>query len=315
MSGRSEQIQALRKARPRDRFLRGSLIAVACLVLYSLVMGDFSFADIFSKQSQSRLATFWEYLSEKDEPGSPRDLIRVDLRSRALDATMTTLWLSIAAMFLAGLGAFVLSAFAARNLATAEPFIASQKPVTAAKRLAWGGVVWLTRGFLIIARAIPEYIWAFLLIGLFGLGAWPAVLALALHNLGILGRLGPKPSRTRHHRHQPPSGPRRLAQQNLPHRPRPQRAATLDRLLFLPLGDLRAGGCHPRNARRHLARVLHLQRGSTTRPLRCHALLHDARRRARVLRRPPVGTDPLASEESVLTLRQAFAIGRQRRLH
>ena len=190
MSGRSEQIQALRKARPRDRFLRGSLIAVACLVLYSLAMGDFSFADIFSKQSQSRLATFWEYLSEKDEPGSPRDLIRVDLRSRALDATMTTLWLSIAAMFLAGLGAIVLSAFAARNLATAEPFIASQKPVTAAKRLAWGGMVWLTRGFLIIARAIPEYIWAFLLIGLFGLGAWPAVLALALHNLGSLGRLG-----------------------------------------------------------------------------------------------------------------------------
>ncbi|MGI9241705.1 MAG: PhnE/PtxC family ABC transporter permease [Verrucomicrobiales bacterium] len=190
MSSQREQIRALHKARPRDRFLRGSLIAVACLVLYSLTMGDFSFADLFSDQRQSRLAKFWEYLTDKDEPGSPRDLIRTDIRSRAFEATMTTLWLSIAAIFLAGLGSIALSPFAARNLAAADPFISSPKPPSAARRFLWGAVVWVTRGILVIARAIPEYIWAFLLIGLFGLGAWPAVLALALHNLGILGRLG-----------------------------------------------------------------------------------------------------------------------------
>jgi phosphonate transport system permease protein len=43
---------------------------------------------------------------------------------------------------------------------------------------------------LILARAVPEYIWAFLFIAILGQGAWPAILALALHNTGILGRLG-----------------------------------------------------------------------------------------------------------------------------
>jgi phosphonate transport system permease protein len=46
-----------------------------------------------------------------------------------------------------------------------------------------------TRFFLTFLRAIPEYIWAFLLVALLGTGAWPAVLALALHNAGILGKL------------------------------------------------------------------------------------------------------------------------------
>lgn len=43
---------------------------------------------------------------------------------------------------------------------------------------------------LLIARAIPEYVWAFLAVTLWGLGPAPAVLALALHNTGVLGRLG-----------------------------------------------------------------------------------------------------------------------------
>ena len=43
---------------------------------------------------------------------------------------------------------------------------------------------------MIFVRAIPEYIWAFLLLAVFGPTAWPLVLALAVHNLGVLGRLG-----------------------------------------------------------------------------------------------------------------------------
>jgi phosphonate transport system permease protein len=42
---------------------------------------------------------------------------------------------------------------------------------------------------LIFLRSIPEYVWAFLAIALIGPSAWPAVLALALHNAGILGKL------------------------------------------------------------------------------------------------------------------------------
>ncbi|MGY8639474.1 MAG: PhnE/PtxC family ABC transporter permease [Verrucomicrobiales bacterium] len=46
-----------------------------------------------------------------------------------------------------------------------------------------------TRFLFVLARAIPEYILAFLLISLLGLQFWPLVLALAIHNFGILGRL------------------------------------------------------------------------------------------------------------------------------
>src|SRR5690606_26000289 len=46
------------------------------------------------------------------------------------------------------------------------------------------------RAGLVFLRAVPEYVWAFLLVTIFGPGAWPAVLALGIHNAGILGRLG-----------------------------------------------------------------------------------------------------------------------------
>ncbi len=46
-----------------------------------------------------------------------------------------------------------------------------------------------TRFLFVLARAVPEYIIAFLLLSLLGLQVWPLVLALAIHNFGILGRL------------------------------------------------------------------------------------------------------------------------------
>jgi phosphonate transport system permease protein len=42
----------------------------------------------------------------------------------------------------------------------------------------------------IITRAMPEYLLAFLLVQIFGPTAWPLILGLALHNYGIVGRLG-----------------------------------------------------------------------------------------------------------------------------
>jgi phosphonate transport system permease protein len=47
-----------------------------------------------------------------------------------------------------------------------------------------------TRALFIFTRAIPEYIWAFLFVAMFGPSAWPAILALMIHNFGVLGRLG-----------------------------------------------------------------------------------------------------------------------------
>ncbi|MEM8995696.1 MAG: ABC transporter permease subunit, partial [Acidobacteriota bacterium] len=47
----------------------------------------------------------------------------------------------------------------------------------------------VARSVLILSRAIPEYVWAFLFLAVLGPTAWPLILALAAHNLGILGKL------------------------------------------------------------------------------------------------------------------------------
>ena len=187
---RSEHIAELRRKRPRDYFLRGSLIVVAILVVYALIAGDFAFSDLFSSKRMDNLERFWTNLTYEDPPGSPRAQIRAQIMSRSGEAVMATLWISIASIVLAGAGASILSGFAARNLSTPKPFISAGHPASGLRIACWALVVWIARAILIVSRAVPEYIWAFLLIGLFGLGAWPAVLALALHNLGILGRLG-----------------------------------------------------------------------------------------------------------------------------
>ena len=48
----------------------------------------------------------------------------------------------------------------------------------------------LVRFIFVITRALPEYLLAFLLLRIFGPTAWPLILALAIHNFGIVGRLG-----------------------------------------------------------------------------------------------------------------------------
>ena len=47
----------------------------------------------------------------------------------------------------------------------------------------------LTRGVLLVARALGEPIWAFLVLFVLFPGVLPGALALGLYNLGILGRL------------------------------------------------------------------------------------------------------------------------------
>jgi phosphonate transport system permease protein len=47
----------------------------------------------------------------------------------------------------------------------------------------------MTRGALNVLRAVPELVWASLLVIAAGLGPFPGTVALALHTAGVLGRL------------------------------------------------------------------------------------------------------------------------------
>ncbi len=196
------EIDVLARERPRSRLVRWSLVLLGLLVLWAWFGGEIQVAEAFGPQ---RMANLKRFLTVDIQPYDLRDR-PFDLgehiawcwhlaSDRGLAGALATLSISILAITLAGLGASCLMLFAARNVASREPFEAWIRADGEAARPRSQGALWklvssLVRALLIFLRAIPEYMWAFLLLAMLGPSAWPAVLALAIHNSGILGKLG-----------------------------------------------------------------------------------------------------------------------------
>lgn len=191
MSGvRRARIDVLWQERTRSRFLRTSLVVLVATGVFSVALVG---ADLGDALSARRFANLERFLEQDacprvlQEGGGLSDLGAWGLgvlRDGGGEAALRTLAIALAATGLAALGGALLALLGARELAARDPFAASRTPswrtpLAQAVRLA-----------SVVLRAIPEYILAFLLLGVFGATAWPAVLALAIHNAGILGRLG-----------------------------------------------------------------------------------------------------------------------------
>lgn len=197
----ADRIAALRRARPRDHFLRVSLLLLAALAVYSWTADDFSIADLFS---QRRLDNLQRFASEELLPRPLRDAdpatgLGTWVREQwtrspgdkiaAGSGAAATLGISVLAIVLSWLAMLAFSAFGARSLMICDPYV----PNTRHSRFChfgWTAVATATRFVAVLLRAIPEYVWAYLLLAMLGPNAWPAVLALAIHNGGILVRLG-----------------------------------------------------------------------------------------------------------------------------
>jgi len=110
--------------------------------------------------------------------------------SPGLLAAANTLAVSVVSIVMAGALAAVLAPLAARTLATPDPYLPSCAVNSRFARCGWRLIVGGARLLLIFGRAIPEYVWAFVFIAFVSNQFWAAILALALHNAGILGRLG-----------------------------------------------------------------------------------------------------------------------------
>lgn len=104
-------------------------------------------------------------------------------------ALMTTFGIATAAIILSGTLVLPLLPLASRQLARVDPFGLRAGKANRVARLFWNLAGPLVRFAFVLCRSLPEYLIAFLLISLLGLQVWPLVLALAIHNLGILGRL------------------------------------------------------------------------------------------------------------------------------
>jgi phosphonate transport system permease protein len=195
-------LAALARAKPKSRLVRWSLVLLGLLVLWAWFGGEIEIADAFAPR---RIENLRRFLGVDIRPyelrGKPFDLgehlawawnLATD---RGLSGALATLSISVLAITLAGLWGSLLMLFAARNVASREPFESwvhadGEHARPRAQGSGWRLVCGLVRALLVFLRAIPEYIWAFLLLAMLGASAWPAVLALAIHNSGILGKLG-----------------------------------------------------------------------------------------------------------------------------
>jgi phosphonate transport system permease protein len=200
--------EELRRTRPRSRLLRTAAWATAALVVFSWMGGDFGLEQLSGERRLANLERFtgelrpWPVQQQGGfDAGSTADWQTVYDWAAALmadggsTALASTAAIAVLASVLAALVGYLACWPAARNVARPAPFfggpgVADRRPGLRWTRWAWSVLNHSVRALLLFARAVPEYLWAFLLVESLGYTALPAVLALALHNAGILGRLG-----------------------------------------------------------------------------------------------------------------------------
>ena len=192
---REAAIQCLRNDQTRSRFIRWSGVLLLALVVHGWMLGGVDLADVFSPQRWQNVERLVGELRPFplqgrawDWPVAARWTMEL-LRAKAWPAAVQTLAISVLAIVLATLGALLIMLPAVRTIAGAEPFLPAPRAPGLLRRLGWGGMVAGTRGLLMFLRSVPEYVLAFLLVAMLGPTAWPAVLALAIHNAGVLGKL------------------------------------------------------------------------------------------------------------------------------
>ena len=145
---------------------------IAVLVIASFASLDLHFGELLSGPSLASLAKF---AGGFFPPAGEADFVR-----RVAQGALETLAMSALGTALAGLAGIVLALPASlrRDLAGL--------PDAPAAWPWWRG---FTRLLLNALRAVPELVWATLLLVAAGLGPFPGTLALALHTTGVLGRL------------------------------------------------------------------------------------------------------------------------------
>ncbi len=194
MSGAT--IEQLRRRRPRSRFVRASLIVFAALVIASWAQVVSRDAAFFSSRRIDNVVRFLG----KAVPAPLRDAdfdlgvlwswVVEYFGRRGGSALATTLAISVAAAVLAGAIGLLLAFLSARTFATPEPYDAAPGRAAPIRRILWTGLRGFLRSIMVLGRALPAYLLAFILLVILGPSPWAAVAALALHNVGILGRLG-----------------------------------------------------------------------------------------------------------------------------
>lgn len=152
------------------------------LVLVVLVLVVFCFWYVRPDLSKLYSPRTGQLLGQIIEDSWPPDFSEF---SQMLTLGSQTLAMSVLAITFAGVGGVLLSFPAANNVLLPGGILR-----TDAFSSWWGvAVLFVCRFLLLVARAVPEPIWALLLLFVLFPGILPGAIALGLHNFGILGRL------------------------------------------------------------------------------------------------------------------------------
>ena len=183
------------KHRPRNFPLKISLISILIFVAFAWLQGESPFSDV---PWEKRMTNLERFLTKEMTPypvqqsgnwGDALPWAKELLSEKGLTAVAQTFYIGTAAMILAFLSSLTTLPFASKRLNQSRPLGVN---IGSSKLLALFTSVHslFHRLIYIITRAMPEYLLAFLLVQIFGPTAWPLILGLALHNYGIVGRLG-----------------------------------------------------------------------------------------------------------------------------
>jgi len=169
---------------PRVTFIRFSMLAMMVLIVSSWIFVlNADGAQSHSFLSVETFNRFKDFLGDLLGIGSsttPAFAQWSEWRSTG-HLAYQTLAMSVMAIGFAAIFALVFFIFGARNM-----MMGDMAPYGS---WFWRGVFFFVRGMFVVTRAIPELIWAMLIIFVLSPGLLPGAVALGLHNAGILGKL------------------------------------------------------------------------------------------------------------------------------
>jgi len=211
MKNPSQSLEYLWRSRPRNIVIRGLFVLLGILFLGAILYELRELAQLFTAERAENVSRFVQELIPyplrnlpTQTPAGWSETISILgdwsgelLRGGGLTALAVTFLVAVAASSLAGVSALAIAPLASKNLATSSPYSFHQNRGLSGSlnltdklaSLSWRVVRLAVTLSLSLARALPEVLLAFLLVAILGLGPWAAVLALFIHNWGILGRL------------------------------------------------------------------------------------------------------------------------------
>ena len=187
-------LESLQKSRPSWLLLRVIPIGLGLAVIAAWFTGPplNSYHSSFSRLERTERFLHQLIPEPVKQSGNPADALpwAKDLWNQyGAQALLQTLTMATMAILLAASFCYFIVPWASRVISNRTPFGTQTPKRNYLTSLLWSAVGLFTRLQFIVTRAIPEFILAFILLSLLGVGIWPLIFALALHNFGILGRL------------------------------------------------------------------------------------------------------------------------------